>query len=302
MIKFPPYLKPGDTIGITCPAGYMPLDKAAACIKQLKEWDYQVRVGTTLGSASTNFFSGTDDERLADLQEMLDDKDVHAILFGRGGYGVGRIIDRIDFKKFKKHPKWLIGFSDITVMHTHLLSKYQIASIHGPMAALFNDADAYNSIESLKLLLKGKKLNHTLPSNPLNKPGKGSGTLVGGNLALLCNVIGTPSDIKTTGRILFIEDIGEYIYSLDRMFSQLHRSGKLKGIAGLILGGFTEMKDTERPFGKTAIQVLQEWAEKVNCPVVFDFPVSHGSANVALICGGEYQLKVTGEKTTLKLL
>src|SRR5688500_9888699 len=131
----PPYLKPGDTIAITCPAGYMPAEKAQTCIETLHQWGYKVRVGKTLGGSSENYFSGTDDDRLNELQAMLDDKNIHAILFGRGGYGMGRIIDKLSFKKFKKNPKWLIGFSDITVIHTHLYSNYRIASLHAPMAA-----------------------------------------------------------------------------------------------------------------------------------------------------------------------
>ena len=302
MIKLPPFLEPGNTIGITCPAGYMALEKATECIRTLKEWGYQVEVGATLGSSSTNYFSGTDEERLADLQGMLDNKDIHAILFGRGGYGMGRIIDKLDFKKFRKRPKWLVGFSDITVMHNHLLSKYKIASIHGPMAALFNETQAFHSIDSLRLALKGKKQVVSIESHPFNKTGKASGTLVGGNLALLCNIIGTNSDCKTSGRILFIEDIGEYIYNLDRMFSQLYRSGKLQNLAGLLLGGFTDMKDTERPYGKSVEDVLREWADKISCPVAFNFPVSHGNNNLALICGAEYQLKISRDRTVLKHL
>ncbi len=302
MITLPPFLKPGDTIGITCPAGFMPAEKAARCIETLRAWKYNVAVGLTLGSGSQNYFSGTDEERLNELQVMLDDKNISAILFGRGGYGTGRIIDQLNFKKFRKNPKWLIGFSDITVLHNHLLSKYKVASIHGPMAALFNDEEASVSIESLRTLLSGKKQQFTLPSNSKNITGKATGMLVGGNLALLCNIIGTPSDFKTDNRILFIEDIGEYIYSVDRMFSQLHRSGKFKNLAGLILGGFSDMKDTERPFGKTVDEVLYEWALKAGCPVAFDFPVSHGANNLALITGGKYQLKISGEKTVLKMV
>lgn len=302
MITFPPFLKPGDTIAIMCPAGYMPAEKAAKCIETLRSWNYNVVVGSTLGGSSTNYFSGSDEDRLVELQAMLDDREINAILFGRGGYGTGRIIDELNFKKFRKNPKWLIGFSDITILHNHLLSKYKTASVHGPMAALFNDIDAADSIDSLKKLLAGKKQFYSLRPHPLNIFGKATGTLVGGNLALLCNMIGTASDFKTDGKILFIEDIGEYIYNVDRMFSQLYRSGKLENLAALILGGFTDMKDTDRPFGKTVDEVLYEWALKAGCPVVFDFPVSHGSRNFALIQGGKYRLRISAEETSLKLI
>src|SRR4249920_2510004 len=160
MIKTPPYLQKGATIGITCPAGYMPLEKAQTCINVLQTWGYQVKVGKTLGSESTTYFSGTDEERLNDFQQMLDDDEVKAILCARGGYGLSRIVDKIDFKKFKKQPKWIIGYSDITILHSHLYSNYYISSIHAPMAAAFNDTGYINRfVQSLRNVLEGKKIN-----------------------------------------------------------------------------------------------------------------------------------------------
>ena len=299
MIIIPPYLKKGDTIAITCPAGYMAAAKAATCIHTLQQWGYEVMVGKTLGSGSKNYFSGTDEERLDELQAMLDDKSINAILFGRGGYGMGRIIDRLDFKKFRKHPKWLIGFSDITVLHTHLFNKYNIASMHAPMAAAFNDGENEYT-RSLHNALEGEKNVYTTEPHPFNKKGEVSGILIGGNLALLANLIGTPSDFDTKNKILFIEDTGEYIYNLDRMLHQLKRSGKFHKPAAIVFGGFTDMKDTERPFGKTTDEVLKEITETFNFPVCFNFPVSHGKENVALKIGGLYHLKVTARKTILK--
>lgn len=295
----PPYLKKGDTIAITCPAGYMAATKAATCIRTLQQWGYEVMVGKTLGSNSKNYFSGTDDERLDELQAMLDDRSINAILFGRGGYGMGRIIDRLDFKKFRKHPKWLIGFSDITVLHTHLFNKYNIASLHAPMAAAFNDGENEYT-RSLRNALEGEKNIYKTNPHPFNKKGETSGVLIGGNLALLANVIGTPSDFDTKNKILFIEDTGEYIYNLDRMLYQFKRSGKFNKPAAIIFGGFTDMKDTERPFGKTTDEVLKEITETFDFPVCFNFPVSHGKENVALKIGGQYHLKVTKGKTILK--
>ena len=299
MTTIPPYLKKSDTIAITCPAGYMAKEKAAACISTLKSWGYEVMVGKTLGSNSNNYFSGTDEERADELQAMLDDKSINAILFGRGGYGMGRIIDRLDFKKFRKHPKWLIGFSDITVLHTHLLNKYKIASMHAPMAAAFNEGENEYT-ESLRNALSGKKAIHKIEAHPFNKKGEASGILMGGNLALLANVIGTPSDFDTKNKILFIEDTGEYIYNLDRMLYQLKRSGKFNKPAAVIFGGFTDMKDTERPFGKTVDEVLKEITSSFDFPVCFGFPVSHGKENMALKIGVAYHLKITGQKTILK--
>lgn len=300
MIKIPPYLTKGDIIGITCPAGFMAKEKAQTCIETLQQWGYQVMVGKTLGSSSTNYFSGTDEERLNELQAMLDDESINAILCGRGGYGVSRIIDQLDFKKFKRQPKWIIGFSDITVLHAHIYSNYKIASIHAPMAAAFNDGGATNEfVLSLKKMLAGKKNKYSCSINPFNKQGAAVGELVGGNLSLLAHLTGTPSDIQTKNKILFIEDVGEYIYGIDRMLHQLKRSGKLDNLAGLIIGGFTDMKDTDRPFGKTVYEAIKEIIKEYEYPVCFNFPVSHGKENYALKMGGTYQLSVGKTKVLL---
>jgi muramoyltetrapeptide carboxypeptidase len=279
----------------------MHAEKAAACIRSLQDWGYEVMIGKTLGSQSENYFSGTDEERTDELQAMLDDKSIHAILFGRGGYGMGRIIDKLDLTKFKKNPKWLIGFSDITLLHCHLLSKLKMASIHGPMAAAFNNREQFDEYPgSLRNLLQGEKATYSCAPHEFNKPGKASGILAGGNLALLAHVTGTPSDLETKNRILFIEDTGEYLYNVDRMLYQLKRSGKFDKLAGLVIGGFTDMKDTERPFGKTLTQVIREVTDEYDFPVCFNFPVSHGKENVALKIGATYQLKISDKKTILK--
>ena len=300
MIKIPPYLKKGDTIGITCPAGYMAAEKAQICITTLQSWGYQVMVGKTLGSASTNYFSGTDEERKNELQTMLDDKSITAILCGRGGYGVGRIIDALDFTKFKKNPKWIIGFSDITVLHSHIYSNLKIATLHAPMAAAFNDGENKNEfIQSLQKTLAGKKANYKCAAHLFNKKGTVIGELVGGNLSLLVHLTGTTSDIDTKNKILFIEDIGEQIYSIDRMLHQLKRSGKLNKLAGLIIGGFTDMKDTDRPFGKTVYEVINDLIVEYNYPVCYNFPVSHSKENYALKVGGKYQLIISNKQVKL---
>ena len=297
MIKIPPYLKKGDTIGITCPAGYMAKEKAQTCIDTLQQWGFEVMVGKTLGSASATYFSGTDEERLNEFQAMLDDNSIKAILCGRGGYGVSRIIDRLDFTRFKKKPKWIIGYSDITVLHAHIYSNFKTASLHSPMAAAFND-DGYKNefIASLRKAITGKKAKYKCGAHPFNKQGTASGELVGGNLSLLAHIIGTPSDIKTKGKILFIEDIGELIYSTDRMLHQLKRSGKLQGLAALIVGRFTDMKDTERSFGKTIEEAISDVVKEYGYPVCFNFPVSHEKENYALKVGGTYEIKI-GRKT-----
>ncbi len=298
MIKIPPYLKKGDTIGLTCPAGYMAEAKAQTCISTLQSWGFDVMVGKTLGGKSKNYFSGTDEVRRDELQAMLDDEHIKAILCGRGGYGVTRIIDQLDFTKFKKNPKWIIGFSDITVLHAHLYTKIKIASLHAPMAVAFNEGEN-KYIKSLQNAIMGKKAKYSCATHPFNKPGMVTAELVGGNLSLLAHLAGTPSDINTKNKILFIEDIGEHIYNIDRMLYQMKRSGKLDKLAGLIVGGFTDMLDTERPFGKKVYKLINEITAAYDYPVCFGFPVSHIKENYALKVGVNYTLKVSKNKTQL---
>jgi muramoyltetrapeptide carboxypeptidase len=301
MIKLPPSLKKGDTIGIICPAGFMPIEKAKTCIDVLQSWGYKVKVGPTLQSSSETYFSGNDKERLNDLQTMMDDDEVKGILCARGGYGLGRIIDLIDFKKFSRHPKWIIGFSDITVLHAHIYSNYKIASLHAPMAAAFNDGEFKNKyILSLRRAIEGKKARYQSIPHVFNRKGEAIGELVGGNLSLIVHLIGTPSDVKTKNRILFLEDVGEYLYNIDRMFYQLKRTGKLEKIAGLIIGGFTDNKDTERPFGKTAYEIIHDIVKDYKFPVCFNFPVSHSKENLALKIGVGYKLKISNHKVLLE--
>ncbi len=301
MIETPPYLEKGDTLGVVCPSGYMPVEKASECIRVLnEEWGFRTKVGKTLGN-QFNYFSGTDEERLNDFQQMLDDDEVKAILCARGGYGLSRIIDKINFKKFKKQPKWIIGYSDVTVLHSHLYSNYYISSIHAPMAAAFNDAGYINRfVQSLRNALEGKKLRYSCEPHEFNKKGEAIGELIGGNLSLLAHLIGTDSDIKTRGRILFLEDVGEYLYNIDRMMYQLKRSGKLTRLAGLIIGGFAESKDTERPFGQTAYEIIYDVVKDYDYPISFGFPVSHGKENYALKIGVGYKLRVGKSKVNLE--
>lgn len=297
-MKIPPYLQKGDTIGIVAPAGYMPVEKMQNCIETLDSWGYTVELGATTHSDSQNYFSGTDEERLADFQSMLDNKKIKAILCARGGYGVSRIIDKINFKNFKKHPKWIIGFSDITILHAHILSNYKIASLHAPMAAAFNETEMNPFLLSIKAAIEGEPGNYECPIHAFNKTGKARGQLVGGNLSLLAHLIGTDSDFKTKNRILFLEDVGEYLYNVDRLMIQMKRSGKLDKLAGLIIGGFTDSKDTERPFGKEVYDIIHEHVKGYKYPVCFGFPVSHGRENYALKIGVNYQI-IVGDNVLL---
>ena len=300
MIKIPPYLKKGDTIGIVCPSGTLTAKKAATCISTLEAWGYKVKIGKTLGTQH-HYFSATDEARAADLQEMLDDKNVQAVLCGRGGYGMSRIIDLLDFKKFTKHPKWVIGFSDITLLHNHCTEVLKTASLHAPMAAAFNNGQSNNEwVLSLKNALQGKKANYKAAPHALNRIGKTKGKLVGGNLTLVAHAIGSVSSLKTKNTILFLEDIGEYKYNIDRMMLQLKRSGMLKNLAGLIVGGFTQTKDSDPAFGATAYEIIQAAVAEYNYPVCYDFPVSHDKENYALKHGIEYALEVTAKKVNLK--
>jgi muramoyltetrapeptide carboxypeptidase len=300
-VIIPPYLSTGDTIGIVCPAGYMPLEKAQTCIDTLKSWGFNVKPGKTLGGDSANYFSGTDQERLQDLQQMLDDDDVHAVLCGRGGYGLGRIVDDISFRKFKKNPKWIIGYSDITVLLSHIYSNYKIAGLHSPMAAAFNDGGAETDyVLSLKRAITGEPLSYNCPTHAYNKTGEAEGELVGGNLSLLVHLSGTSSDIKTKDKILFLEDVGEYLYNIDRMLWHLKRNGKFDKLAGLIIGGFTDTKDTDRPFGKPVHDIIHEIVKDHDYPICFGFPVSHSTENYALKTGVVHRLNVNSDKVQLE--
>ncbi|MDR0792684.1 MAG: LD-carboxypeptidase [Chitinophagaceae bacterium] len=293
----PSYLKKGDTIGIVCPSGYMPFEQIKKCIEILTRWGFQVKLGKTAGS-QFHYFSGTDADRLSDLQQMLDDKNTKAILCGRGGYGLSRIIDGIDFSAFRTFPKWIIGYSDITLLHTHLNSELKIASLHAPMAAAFNDGENEFVLSLLKTLT-GKETVYTCGTHLLNRIGNAEGELIGGNLSLLVHSIGSASEVQTENKILFIEDIGEYIYATDRMLLQLKRAGKLSDLKALIAGSFTDMKDTAIPFGQTIYEAIYDKIKEYNYPVCFDFPVGHTEKNYALKCGMNYQLDVSKNKVSL---
>jgi muramoyltetrapeptide carboxypeptidase len=297
----PPFLKSGDTIGIVCPAGYMAAERIVPCVNTLKSWGFRIKIGKTVGGISSNYFSGTDTERLEDLQEMLDDKDVSAIIFGRGGYGLSRIIDLISFKKFRKYPKWILGYSDISLLHAHIYANYEIATAHGPMAGAFLDlipGDPY--IESIRELLSGKKMRYSCNPHLFNRNGEAEGVLMGGNLTLMAHVLDGPSEFKTRGLLLFIEDIGEYLYNIDRMLHQLERAGKFQKPAAVIVGSFTDLKDTERPFGKNAYEIIRDILSAYEYPVCYGFPVGHVKENFALKCGVEHRLKIEKDGVLLE--
>ena len=291
----PPYLKKGDKIAITCPAKKLPnpMDDA---VKLLQSWGLEVVLGETIG-ASYHQFAGDDDLRAADLQRFIDDDSIKAIIAARGGYGTIRIIDKVDFSHFAMQPKWLAGFSDITVLHAHLFAKYGAQTIHGQMPVNIPDASKY-SLDTLRKVLFGEDLDYSFASHQLNRGGKGNGKLIGGNLSLLVAVLGSVSDYSYDGGILFIEDVGEYLYSIDRMFRTLDRACKLKNLAGLMIGGFTELKDNDIPFGQTVPEIVMEVVKKYDYPVCFDFPAGHIPDNHSLILGRTLNLKVEKDRVT----
>ena len=278
----------------------MPLEKTQKCIDTLQQWGFKVKVGKTIGH-QFNYFSGTDEERLHELQQMLDDSTIKAVFCARGGYGLSRIIDTINFENFIQNPKWIIGYSDITLLHAHIYSNFNIASLHAPMAAAFNEIDESEAyINSIYNSLTGLRQSYTIASDNLNRNGSCKGELVGGNLSLLVHVIGSRSGIDTKNKILFIEDLGEYKYNIDRMLMQLKRAGKLDNLAGLIVGSFSEIKDTTISFGQEPSDLILDKVKEYNYPVCFDFPVGHVKENYALKIGVKYDLTILARQVMLK--
>ena len=304
----PPALKKGDLVGICCPSGYISFEDVQPAIRKLQEWGYETRVGSTVGLKEFTM-AGSDDQRAVDLQNMLDNPAIKAILFGRGGYGAVRIIDKLNFRKFQAHPKWLIGFSDVTLFHTHL-SNFGIASIHSKMCNSFpadwNTAEfsQIESIESIRKCIAGERISYSVAANINNRQGTGEGILIGGNLSLLQNVVSTTSDFDTDGKILFIEEVDEYLYSIDRMLWNLKRSGKLKRLKGLMIGGFNRLKadDPGEEFGHSIYEMVMEKVKEHKYPVCFDFPVGHQKYNVALKCGVKHKLQVSPSLVTLEVV
>lgn len=303
--KIPPYLKKGDTIAITSPAGYISIIDCADAINMIESWDFKIKIGNSIGKKDFTF-GGSDEERLEDFQQMLDDESVKAIMCARGGYGIIRIIDNLNFSNFVKKPKWIIGFSDATVLHSHINKNFGIATIHSKMCNSFiNPAIAepiqLETLESISKCLMGEKMIYNIPINQNNKNGIADGILVGGNLKTLESLAASKSDINTKNKILFVEDTGEYLYSIDRMFYNLKRSGKLSQLAGLVVGGFKIKRDEDgADFGKTLEQIVLEKVTEYNYPVCFDFPVGHQKNNFALKCGVKHTLSLNIEKCTLQ--
>lgn len=289
----PPYLQPGDRIRIVSPAGKVQKDKVLPGIKLLQDEGYNVVVGKHVFDKHFQY-AGTDLQRAADFQEAINDPDTKAIICARGGYGTVRIIEKIDFSPLLKNNKWIIGFSDITILHT-VLNKLGLASIHGAMPGFFvENKKMTRSFLSLMELISTGKSQFDIKAHELNLNGSCTGELVGGNLSLIYSLQGTPWQLETRGKILIIEDLTEYFYHLDRMMQNLRLAGQLKDLAGLIVGGFTEMKDNDSPFGKTAYEIIMDAVQDYHFPVCFDFPAGHIPKNLALMLGSNYHLDVAG--------
>ena len=284
-----PYLKKGDKVAITCPAKKLPIPMTDA-VNLLTSWGLEVVLGDTV-NASYHQFAGDDAFRAADLQRFIDDDSVSAIIAARGGYGTIRMIDMVNFSRLQTNPKWIVGFSDITLLHSHIISNYKLPCIHGQMPLNIPDASAY-SLETLRKALFGEELTYKIDTNPQNRIGDSSGILIGGNLSLLLAISGSVSDMDYSGKILFIEDVGEYLYAADRMLRALKRAGKLKNLAGLVVGGFTDMKDNDIPFGQTLPELIMDVVADYSYPVCFDFPAGHIPNNCSLVLGKTINLSV----------
>ena len=292
----PPYLQKGDTVAILATARKHIVKSMQPTIDLLESWGLHVVIGKSIG-LEENQLAGSDKERAADLQEQLDNPNIKAIWCARGGYGTVRVVDLIDFTQFKKHPKWLIGFSDVTVLHNHL-NTMGYKSIHGIMPISLAKASP-EAVESLRVSLFGQPLQYAIDPHPMNRLGKASGELVGGNLSILYSLLGSPSAIDCKDKILYIEDLDEYLYHIDRMMMNLKRNGCLESLKGIIVGSMTDMKDNDIPWGKNALEIVQDVTKNYTIPMIFNFPAGHIHDNRALILGNTVTIEVTENCSTV---
>jgi muramoyltetrapeptide carboxypeptidase len=292
----PQFLKAGDTVAIFCTARKFFPEDAKPAIDLLESWGLNVKLGNTIGLDNCQL-GGTDNERAADFQAQLDDENVKAIWCARGGYGTVRIIDLLDFSKFKKHPKWIMGFSDVTVLHSQLNIE-RVASLHSIMP--FTVPNAPEEVkETLRKALFGETISYSIPSKSYDVKGSASGELVGGNISILYSLLGSKSAIDTKDKILFIEDLDEYLYHIDRMMYNLKRNGYFENVKGIIVGSMADMHDNEIPFGQNEVQIITEIAKENRIPIAFQFPAGHQSDNRTLILGKQVDFEVTESAVVL---
>ena len=292
----PPFLQPGDTVAIVSTARKNIEDNLKPTIAMLEGWGLKVKLGKTIGLDHYQL-AGTDDQRAEDFQEQMDNPNIKAIWCVRGGYGTVRMVDLLDFTQFKIHPKWIVGFSDVTVLHSHL-NTMGFQSIHGMMPVNIPRATP-EAKESLRKALFGENLSYTIPFDSMNKLGKAKGELVGGNLSILYSLFGSESAIDCTDKILFLEDLDEYLYHIDRMMMNLKRNGCLESLKGIVVGSMTKMKDNDIPWGKNALEIIEDITKTYSIPVVYNFPAGHIPDNRALIFGRQVTLEVSEKETRL---
>jgi muramoyltetrapeptide carboxypeptidase len=295
----PHALQRGDLVAIVTTARKIDKEAVQSAIELLESWGLNVVLGKTIG-LEDNQYGGTDLERATDFQQAMDDVAVKAIWCARGGYGTVRIIDVLDFTQFVKIPKWVIGFSDVTVLHSHL-HNIGIQTLHAIMPITV-EGNTVEALESLKNNVFGKTNSYEIPSETCNKTGEGTGVLVGGNLSMLYSLLGSESAIITTGKILFIEDLDEYLYHIDRMMMNLKRNGYFDGLKGLVVGGMTKMHDNDIPFGKNAEDIILDAVSDYDFPVAFNFPAGHLKDNRSLHLGKKVEFVVKRSTTHLKFI
>lgn len=298
IMVIPPLLKKSDKIGIVAPARKVVAGDLEFAVRLFNSWGLQVELSKNIFSNHHSYHAGSTGERSADLQSMIHNPDIRAIISARGGYGTTQILDDIDLSPLQKDPKWIIGFSDITALHLALVQK-GIASIHGAMPILFTKPNAGESMESLgRLLMKGQCQIGAGPTR-FNRLGEADGMMIGGNLSLLVDALGTPTEPDTNEKILFIEEVDEYLYKVDRMMTQLRRAGKLKRLRALVVGYMTDLKDSELTYGELVQQIVLKAVESYDYPVAFHIPAGHDNPNHAWIHGGVATLSVTGNGTRI---
>ncbi len=293
MLK-PTSLKTGNKVIIVATARKINSNNINLAIKLIESWGLIVELGKNLFKEE-NQFAGNDIDRISDFQDAIDNDEIKAIFCARGGYGTVRIIDNLNFDKFKTNPKWIIGYSDITVLHNHL-NNMNIATLHATMPINFPaDLKENIALQTMKSILFGEKIKYEIDNHCLNRNGTAEGIVVGGNLSVIYSLMGSNSQLDTNNRILFIEDIDEYLYHIDRMMLCLKRAGMLKNLKALLVGAFTDMKDNTIPFGKTAEEIIYEAVAEYDYPICFNFPAGHIEENKAILFGNTYKIEVNKE-------